>query len=157
MSEGVALVNDNLRLWRAAGAETMVPYFLGELGDAYYRAGDHTAALELLDEAMSVANRIGEHCHDATLHRVRGQIRLALGDRDQGFADLRAAVERARAQQALSFEIRSTVTLLTAMPDLPDREDWIAALESALSRLQSTESVEHERDARDLIARGRPV
>ena len=37
-----------------------------------------------------------------------------------GLDDLRRAIARAREQRAVSFEIRSTVSLLTAAPELPD-------------------------------------
>ena len=35
IQEGAAIVNANLGYWRAGGAETMVPYFLGELAEAF--------------------------------------------------------------------------------------------------------------------------
>jgi class 3 adenylate cyclase/predicted ATPase len=155
MQEGAAIARENLGYWRATGAETMVPYFLGELAEAHHRSGDNVAALDLLNEAIELGDKIGEHCHDAELYRVRGQVRLAEDDGAKGMADLRAAIRTAREQHAVSFEIRSIVSLLTVAPELPDREAWIGQLENAIQRLQSSEDGQDERDGRVLIARER--
>jgi class 3 adenylate cyclase len=152
--EAVAIVNENLAYWRAGGAETMVPYFLGELAEAHHLAGDESAALELVEAAIALGAAIGEHFHDAELYRVRGEAKLASAhDPASGFADLHTAVAKAREQHAVSFEIRAIVSLLTAAPGLPDREPWILHLENAIHRLKSSEAGKDEREARALIAR----
>jgi class 3 adenylate cyclase/tetratricopeptide (TPR) repeat protein len=152
MQEGAAIAKENLGYWRAGGAETMVPYFLGELAAAYHRAGENAAALDLLNEAIELGDRIGEHCHDAELYRVRGQVKLAGDDSADGLEDLLRAIARAREQRAVSFEIRSTVRLLAAAPQIPDRETWMGQLEGATESLQSSEDGQDERDARKLRA-----
>ena len=72
-----------------------------------------------------------------------------------GLDDLRRAIARAREQHAVSFEIRSTVSLLTAAPELPDRASWIVQLEGAVKHLTRSENGSDERAARALIARER--
>ncbi len=94
------------------------PYFFGKLAEAYQRSGDATRAFDLVNQALEVAGTIDEHCHDAELHRVRGQVRLARGEREKGIEDLLAAIQISRAQRAVSFEIRSTVSVLSSVPDL---------------------------------------
>ena len=80
---------DNLAYWRAGGAETMVSYFLGELAEAYHLAGDEPAALDLLNQAIELGDRTGEHFHDAELYRVRGETRLSGAKKDEtGVEDL---------------------------------------------------------------------
>jgi hypothetical protein len=96
---------------------------------------------------------IDEHCHDAELYRVRGLVRLARGERETGVEDLLTAIRISREQRAVSFEIRSTVSLLTAVTDL-DRGTWIGHLDAAIKGLQSSEGGTDERDARALIAAG---
>jgi len=151
MQEGVALVKENLGYWRAVGAESFVTYFLGKLAEAHHRAGDNVAALDLLDEAIELGAKIGEHCHDAELYRVKGQAHLAGDERAKGLDDLRKAVATAREQRAVSFEIRSTVSLLRAAPQLPDRDVWIGQLDRAIQSLQSSEDGRDEREARALM------
>ena len=152
--QGISLAKEHLGYWRAAGTGSMVPYFLGQLGEAYYLAGDHPAALALLNEAVESAERIGEHCHDAELHRVRGEVTLAGpgGDRSEGVGDLLESIAIARSQRAVSFEIRSIVSLLTAGAVVEDRASWIGRLEEAIAHLESSEHGVDERQARALIA-----
>jgi class 3 adenylate cyclase/predicted ATPase len=154
LDDGLQLATTNLGYWRASGTGVFVPYFLGQLGEVHHLAGNQATARELLDEAMDLANCTGEHCHDAELHRVRGQVTLALpgGDRPNGADDLLDAIAIARSQGAVSFEIRAIVALLSALPDLADRAEWTARLEDAIARLESSEGGVDERRARALIA-----
>ena len=155
MHEGIALATQYLGYWRAAGTQAMVPYFLGHLGEAHHLAGDGATALALFDEAIAVrASRPANTCHDAELYRVRGLVKLSgrAGDRSTGLDDLLKAVATAAAQRAVSFEIRSIVSLLSAVPDLDDRDAWLARLEDAIRRLESNEHGVDEREAQALIA-----
>jgi predicted ATPase len=156
-ADAVALVRQNLGYWRAGGAETMVPYFLGQLAEAHHLAGEHREALDLIDQAIALSETVDEHCHTAELYRVRGQTRLALfgSETRSGIDDLIDAAEKARRQRAVSFEIRSIVSLLTAVPELLDRERWIGRLEDAIGDLASSENGQDERRGRALIAETR--
>jgi predicted ATPase len=147
------LARQNLGYWRASGAETMVPYFLGELAQACHAAGDGTMALDLVNEAIDVAAQNHEHFYDAELYRTRAQVWLArAGDeRDAGIADLRRAVEVASQQHAVSFEIRALVALLTVAGELPDRQTCLDELQRALRSLESSEHGTDERTARLLV------
>ncbi len=155
--EGIALAKQQLGYWRAAGTESMVPYFLGQLGEAHHLAGDDAAALALLDEAITLAEHTGEHAHDAELYRVRGLIHMSGGERSTGLSDLLEAVSVAAAQRAVSFEIRSIVALLNAVPDVADRGIWIARLGHAIQRLESSEMGVDEREARSFVTSERPT
>jgi class 3 adenylate cyclase/tetratricopeptide (TPR) repeat protein len=153
--EAAAIVNENIGYWRAIGAECMVPYFLGQLAEAHHHAGNQLEALRLLEQAIEMSNRIGEHFHDAELHRVCGQVRLALGDTETGIESLLAAVGIAQNQHAVSFEIRAISSLLTSVPELADRVAWIDRLESVIENLESSEGAQEERNVRVLIANER--
>jgi tetratricopeptide (TPR) repeat protein len=151
-NDAVASVKENLAHWRAGGAETMVPYFVGELAEACHRAGQASEALELLDAAIELGAKTDEHFHDAELYRVRGEARLAAHD-PGGVEDLRTAIRTAHEQRAVSFEVRAIVSLLTAIPELQGPEPWIARLEDAIQRLKSSEHGKDEREAHALIER----
>lgn len=154
--DGIALATQHLAYWRAPGT-LFVPYFLGQLGEAHHLAGDAPVALALLDEAIALAEQTGEHLHDAELYRVRGLVKTSVSttDRSAGMSDLLKAISVAAAQRAVSFEIRSILDLLRAVPDLPNRGVWIARLEGAIGRLESSEQGVDERDALSLITRER--
>ena len=95
-----------------------------------------------------------EHFHDAELHRIRGHARLQCGahERTHGRDDLLRAVAIARQQEAVSFEIRSIVSLLTLVPDVSDRRSWLDDLQTAVGRLESSEAGVDEREAWALVA-----
>lgn len=152
LDEGAGLVRENLGYWSASGAETMVPYFLGQLAEAFGRASRHAEALDLVQEALALGERIGERCHDAELHRVRGQARLGLGHHAEGVSDLRRAIAIARAQRATSFEVRAIVALLSGVRDLGDRIEWIGGLQAAVRHLQSSDSGPDELAAAAILA-----
>jgi class 3 adenylate cyclase/tetratricopeptide (TPR) repeat protein len=153
IDEGAQLVNEYLAYWRAAGAEAMIPYFLGKLGEAHHLAGEHATALPLLEEAIALADRLGEHCHDAELYRVRGEVKVSGRiDRTTGLEDLYRAISVAAAQSAVSFEMRSICSLLRLASALDDGDAWIARLEQVLHRLESSEGGIDEQEARELIA-----
>lgn len=150
--EAVQIVRAHLGYWRASGAETMVPYFLGQLAEAFRLAGRHGEALDVANEALALAEHIGERCHDAELFRIRGEARLALGDRDDGLRTLHSAVAIAEAQHALSFEVRAIVALMNALGDHPDRLSWASRLQAVLGRQRSHEHGPDERAADVLVA-----
>lgn len=132
----------------------MVSYFLGQLAEAHHLAGDDSTALELLDSAIELGDKTDEHFYDAELYRIRGELRLASArDTADGVDDLIRAVEKARDQQATSFELRALVSLLTAPCGPPQRGDWLLQLKNALHRLTSSEDGRDEHQARALIAR----
>ena len=63
--------------FRATGAEVRVPSYLGMLGDAYTQAGRFEDAHKALDEGLAVAEKNDDRCHEAELHRLKGELLLA--------------------------------------------------------------------------------
>jgi len=150
----LAMARQNIAYWRGSGAETMVPYFLGELADAYRVAGEPAAALELVEEAIALGTANHEHFHDAELYRIRGELRIAdAAGRAKGLEDLIEASAIAQRQRALSFEIRALISLLAASLGAADWQRALRRLESALDECQSREASEDERRATDLLTR----
>jgi predicted ATPase len=88
-------------------------WWLARLADAYAKAGRPERGIEILDEALAIAQSSSERFYEAELHRLRGELLLALdGDRTaEAEAVFRFAVERARLQQARSLELRAVVSL----------------------------------------------
>ena len=71
------LLLKGLSAFRATGAEVRVPSYLGMLGDAYTQAGRFEDAHEALNEGLAVAEKNDDRCHEAELHRLKGELLLA--------------------------------------------------------------------------------
>jgi len=74
---GVAMLAESLTQYRQAGAQSNLTFLLGLLSEACSAAGQSTAAVEALDEAMELADAIGEHFWDARLARQRHRLATA--------------------------------------------------------------------------------
>ena len=67
----------------------------------------------MLAEALAVAHNSGERYYEAELHRLKGELLLALpGEQDaEAEACFRRALDVARRQQAKSLELRAAMSL----------------------------------------------
>ena len=126
--EAVTQIRQNLEDLRATGTRQIIPYFLSLLAEACLQAGMTEAGLEAVAEALAIVHQTGEHCHEAELYRLKGELLL------QGSAPRLAgngtpadptpqpphaaaeacfhqALAIARRQQAKSLELRATISL----------------------------------------------
>jgi class 3 adenylate cyclase/tetratricopeptide (TPR) repeat protein len=87
-------------------AELWAPYWLTQLACAQLSAGRQEEARAALDEALRVADATGAQFYTAETLRIRGALRCERGEAE-GMSDLRAAVEKARAQHAAALERRA--------------------------------------------------
>ncbi|HEX2186747.1 MAG TPA: adenylate cyclase, partial [Chloroflexota bacterium] len=112
--EGIAEIRRGLAAYGATGAEMWSPYFLGLLADAHRRAGRAAAGLSLVADALDRAERTGGSWIEAELHRLRGELLLALPERDHTGAEasFRRALAVARGQGARMWELRAAMGLV---------------------------------------------
>nr|WP_057924211.1 adenylate/guanylate cyclase domain-containing protein [Burkholderia ambifaria] len=119
IQDGIAQMRQGLDAQRAAGGEDQRPFSLALLADSYWRAGDESAARGLLEEAMAIVEKTGEHCYEAELYRLAGRY-LAGGAGKEGTAQecddeavdcFHRAIERARRQGARALELRAASDL----------------------------------------------
>ncbi|MEA2242135.1 MAG: hypothetical protein QOD24_1691 [Solirubrobacteraceae bacterium] len=94
------------RFRRLLSCEVWTPYWMTELASAQISCGRTDEARVSLDEALRVADAGGADFYTAETLRVRGALRCERGDAE-GMSDLRAAVEKARAQHAAALERRA--------------------------------------------------
>jgi predicted ATPase len=111
--EGIAQLQQGLAAWRATGAEALRPYYLALLAEALERGGQVEEGLQLLAEALAVANDTGECRWDAELHRLKGEFLLARPAVQHAEAEIcfRQALDVARRQEAKSLELRAAMSL----------------------------------------------
>jgi predicted ATPase len=118
-NEGIALMRQGLREWRASGTELMCPYYLGLLAEACADAGRAEEGRRAVLEALAVVAATGERWYESELHRRLGLLTIEGGAKpSEGEAHLREALAMARRQGAKSLELRAAASLarLTGRP-----------------------------------------
>src|SRR5262245_12221704 len=105
---------------RALGTANQVPTHLGLIAEALADAGRAGEGLERITEAFDQVERQGERSHEAELHRIRGEL-LLRQRQPRGAAQtvraseaeksFRRAIELARSQGAVLWELRATTSL----------------------------------------------
>jgi len=112
-ADGIAVIRRGLADYRATGAELFSPYFLALLADAHGRADQAAIGLSLLADALDGVERTGVRWIEAELHRLRGELLLALPDPDQPEAEacFRQALAVAGDQGARLWELRAATSL----------------------------------------------
>jgi predicted ATPase len=99
--------------YRATGQERVTPLCLAILAEAYSAAGRPEEGLRQLEEPLGRIERTREGWITAELHRLEGELLLALPESDQPGAEacFRRALAVARAQQARMWELRAAMAL----------------------------------------------
>jgi predicted ATPase len=128
--EALPLLLKGFHAFRATGAEIRVPSYLGMLGDAYTQLGRLEDADAALTEALAVAEKNDDRCHEAELHRLRGERLRAEtpGRSSEAEACFRQAIELARDQQSKGWELRATTSLARLWERQGRRDEARAAL-----------------------------
>jgi predicted ATPase/class 3 adenylate cyclase len=112
-AEGVGQVRQGLAAFRATGAELARPYYLALLAEVYVEVGEREDGLSLLAEALATVHKTGEGLWEAELHRLKGELLLALLAEKHAEAEtcFHHALDIARRQQAKSLELRAAMSL----------------------------------------------
>ncbi len=133
--EGIVQIRQGLVAYQTTGAELWRPYFLVLLAEAYGKVGQSEEGLQVLAEALAVADKTGERFYEAELHRLKGELSLQsqssprqvkTGQDKSEATDPRPlipdpqseaeecfqkAIEIARRQSAKSLELRAVMSL----------------------------------------------
>jgi predicted ATPase len=128
--EGIPQIRQALAADRSTGATRDRPYNLALLAEASMQAGQTTAGLEALAEALALLATSGVCWWEAELHRLRGELLLQAGGQrpesrgvthhaalhmpqaaEEAEACFQQALAVARRQQAKSLELRAAMSL----------------------------------------------
>jgi predicted ATPase len=111
--EALLLLVEGLAAFRVTGAQVRIPAYLCILGDAYTQCGRFEEAHNILDEGLAIAEKNGDRCHEAELHRVKGELLLAESPDQGALAEdcFRRAIETAQRQLSRAWELRATTSL----------------------------------------------
>jgi predicted ATPase len=113
--EGLADLRDGLSDWRRIGSKFHGPYRLSRVANGLLLTGDINGALEVLAEAVAMAEQTGEHWSDAELDRLAGTARLRNStpffDPQTAEQHLRRAIDGARENGTRLIELRAATSL----------------------------------------------
>jgi predicted ATPase len=89
------------------------PYFLALLAEACGGMGQAEEGLNVLAEALDIVHKNGERFYEAELHRLKGELTLALSQENEAESEacFCQALEVARWQSAKSLELRAAMSL----------------------------------------------
>src|SRR5262249_13270869 len=108
---GIELMRKAIAAADSSAARHRRTLYLGHVAAAHATLGQPEAGLALLDEAIQTAEKTDQRFFEAVLCRVRGEMFLMLGRRDEAEAGLRWALTIAQRQQARWWELRAATTL----------------------------------------------
>jgi class 3 adenylate cyclase/predicted ATPase len=108
VDEGIRLIQDGLEAQRLVGTQEDFPVYYEMLAEAYGIAGKPELGLELIDEAIGMADKTGLQYWTAELLRRKGELLLQQTDRAGELAELcfQKATDVATAQDAKSLLLR---------------------------------------------------
>jgi predicted ATPase len=110
-AQGMSLIEQGIRDYRATGAVLGLPIFLGRKAEALHLADRTSEALEAINEAEALAERLEHRDYCARMHCLRGVFLATLGaDETQIEASFCAAIRTAKEQKSVSLEKRAEGT-----------------------------------------------
>jgi tetratricopeptide (TPR) repeat protein len=109
--QGIEFMRSAIAAIEHTNTQNRRPLYLGHAAIAYARLGQPEVGLGLLDEAIEGAETTNERFFEAELHRLRGNMLLMLGRKDEAQAGLQCALAIAQQQQARWWELRAATSL----------------------------------------------
>jgi predicted ATPase/DNA-binding response OmpR family regulator/class 3 adenylate cyclase len=112
INHGIDLLQAGVAAWREAGARLWRPLFLALEAQAYAKEGRNEAALEVIEQAIAISEKTGEHWCLAEILRIKAGL-LSASDRagDQVEILFARSVSIARSQNARCWELRAACDL----------------------------------------------
>jgi hypothetical protein len=134
------------------GFNTRAAMYLAMLAEALLREGRVVEAALRIDQAAAWLSQHQERWCAPEVERIRGLIQLAEGDAPAAEACLRLAVDDARRQGALAFELRAAVALARLLAAAGREDAARAALEPAVAAFIEPEGNAELAEARILLS-----
>ena len=113
-------MREGLAAWRVTGSKYHVPSRLARAAEAYLVAGQTDDGLRLVHE---VIDKTGDSWLAPELHRLKGELLLKAGRRDEAEECLDQALIVAQVQNARLLELRAAMSMARLKRDLGKRED----------------------------------
>ena len=121
------------------------------LAEAHAMLGQPAEALKCLVEAARIIEVTGESLGEAELHRVRGDLLGATGDRSNAEQSYRQAIAVAERQSAKVFQLRASASLARLWCDQGKRTEARDLLGSSYHRFAEGFDAPDLKDAKALL------
>jgi tetratricopeptide (TPR) repeat protein len=110
--DGVALMRQGIQDWRKTGVRLNTPYFLTLQAEVFGKMGQTEEAFSLLEEANSIAEKVGEYFWTAESYRLQGEMTI-LNTRklEEAESYFLRALDLAERQGSLSLQLRVAMSL----------------------------------------------
>ena len=118
--EGIAFMREGLANWRATGSKYRVPYRLARAAEAHLLAGRIEDGLRLLDGANHESSDLW---FAPELDRIKGELLVEAGDRDEAERFMYRALDAARQQGARLLELRAATSVARVLQQRGQREE----------------------------------
>jgi ATP/maltotriose-dependent transcriptional regulator MalT len=153
-ASGLPLLREGTEAWRATGAAVGGSLLYAALAEGYLAAGDLAGAQRSLEAAESITATTGEQFHTPEILRLRARLARCRGSQTQvAEQTLAGALAMARAQGALSWELRIATELADLRAEAGDRTAARELLAPTLERLREGYETRDQVVARALLAR----
>ena len=119
---GLDLLRSALETLRAQQYNLLITDFIGALAEGLRKTGQFEEALFTINGAIARATNSGVEFDLSELLRIKSQILAAQHDRESAMNCLTEALAVARAQSALAWELRSTMTLARLLSEDGQRD-----------------------------------
>jgi predicted ATPase/DNA-binding winged helix-turn-helix (wHTH) protein len=136
VTRGAAIIQSTVPRMGAAGSVAESPAFLAVLAHGRGLAGQLENGLAAINEALDRSESTGEHWCAAELLRIKGELLLSPGAPDRAAAEeyFRRALEQARRQGALGWELRAATSLTRSLRDQGGFSDAKVMLQTIYDR-----------------------
>ncbi len=148
---GLEHIRRGVAAYRETGVALAIPTLLAVWADAARQAGQFQESLAVLDDALTVIERMSGHYIAPELHRLKG-VCLAPEDPDAAADELRHAMDIAAYQRAKLLELRAAVSLGALWQQQGDTAEIRDLLMPRYDALSDTEGLIDAREARHLLA-----
>jgi predicted ATPase/DNA-binding winged helix-turn-helix (wHTH) protein len=131
-------------------------FIISQLAEALGRAGRIAEGLAAIEEAIDRSDRGSEHWTRAELLRIKSELLLLDGPASAAVAEdhLRAALDWARRQDALSWELRAATTLARVLHSQGRSPDAVALLQPIYDRFSEGFDTADMKAAKALLEAG---
>ena len=110
-AEGIPWIEQGIREFRATGTVLGLPSHLAQKAEALHLADRNSEALQVINEAAALAERLEQRLYCSELQRLRGVFLTAMGaEETQIEASFCEAIRIAREQKSVSLEKRAEAT-----------------------------------------------
>jgi predicted ATPase len=153
VSEGLQTLCHGIEQVRSSGVRTTFPFFYGLRAELHLKLGQSEPGLEAVKEGLRWAEATGERSSDAELYRIRGELQRQREQEREATESFAAALAVARQQNALLFELRTTVSLARQLGHLGRPYEAVQRLAAIHGRCAPGGTCVDLSEARELLTR----